>query len=127
MTDSPDTIELRGLRLVGLVGVLPEEGSGPSPWRWTWTWWWTCPSRVPPTSWSTPWTTRPCARWPSASSPPRCPELLERLALRLAEEALAADDRISEVGVVVRKLRPPVPQDLATSGVAHPRPRAPLG
>jgi dihydroneopterin aldolase len=43
--------------------------------------------------------------------------LLERLAGRIAEAVLALDDRIAAVDVTVRKLRPPVAQDLATSGV----------
>src|SRR5688500_134166 len=38
--------------------------------------------------------------------------LLERLATRIAEEVLAVDDRIEAVTVVVDKLRPPVPTDL---------------
>ncbi|MCU0267127.1 MAG: dihydroneopterin aldolase [Acidimicrobiales bacterium] len=42
--------------------------------------------------------------------------LLERLAERLAEVVLV-DARVSGVTVAVRKLRPPVPQQLATSGV----------
>jgi 7,8-dihydroneopterin aldolase/epimerase/oxygenase len=43
--------------------------------------------------------------------------LLERLAGRIAEVVLGLDERISGVEVAVRKLRPPVPQQLATSGV----------
>ena len=43
--------------------------------------------------------------------------LLERLAHLIAESALAVDDRIDAVEVVVRKLEPPVPHRLATSGV----------
>ncbi len=50
--------------------------------------------------------------------------LLERLAARIAESVLAVDDRIVAVEVAVRKLRPPVPQDLATSGVRIVRSRA---
>jgi len=42
--------------------------------------------------------------------------LLERLAERVAEVVLA-DDRVDSVTVAVRKLRPQVPQQLATSGV----------
>ena len=41
--------------------------------------------------------------------------LLERLAERIAEVSLA-DERVDEVTVSVRKLLPPVPQQLATSG-----------
>jgi dihydroneopterin aldolase len=44
------------------------------------------------------------------------PQLLEHLAERLAAEVLAMGG-IDEVVVGVRKLRPPVPQQLATSGV----------
>lgn len=42
--------------------------------------------------------------------------LMERMAARIAEVVLA-DLRIDAVTVVVRKLRPPVPQQLGTSGV----------
>jgi len=48
--------------------------------------------------------------------------LLERLAERVAEVSLA-DDRASAVSVTVRKLRPPVPQQLATAGVHLERSR----
>ena len=48
--------------------------------------------------------------------------LLERLAERITEVAIA-DDRVDEVTVSVRKLRPPVPQQLATSGVRITRRR----
>jgi 7,8-dihydroneopterin aldolase/epimerase/oxygenase len=43
--------------------------------------------------------------------------LLERLAEVVAQAVLAADPRIVAVDLAVRKLRPPVPQNLATSGV----------
>lgn len=43
--------------------------------------------------------------------------LLERLASRVAEAVLELDTRMSEVSVVVRKLRPPVAADLASAGV----------
>jgi len=48
--------------------------------------------------------------------------LLERLAARLVEVVLA-DARVVEVTVAVRKLRPPVPQLLDTSGVRITRGR----
>jgi dihydroneopterin aldolase len=50
--------------------------------------------------------------------------LLERLAARVADVALAVDGRVAAVEVAVRKLRPPVPQHLATSGVRLRRSRA---
>jgi dihydroneopterin aldolase len=43
-------------------------------------------------------------------------QLLERLAQRIADDVLA-DSRVSAVTVTVRKLRPPVPVDLATAAV----------
>jgi FolB domain-containing protein len=48
--------------------------------------------------------------------------LLERLATRISEVVLA-DERVRSVRVVVRKLRPPVPQLLDTSGVRITRSR----
>lgn len=43
--------------------------------------------------------------------------LLERLAAVVADTALDHDERIEAVEVAVRKLRPPVAQHLATTGV----------
>jgi len=50
------------------------------------------------------------------------PQLLEHLAQNLAD-AVLADPRASSVTVSVRKLRPPVPQALTTSGVTITRGR----
>ncbi len=49
--------------------------------------------------------------------------LLESLAERMAEVALA-DDRVQSVTVTVRKLRPPVAVDLGTAGVRITRARS---
>lgn len=49
--------------------------------------------------------------------------LLEHLASRVADVLLGFDQRIEQVAVAVRKLRPPVPQDLATAGVRIDRRR----
>lgn len=51
-----------------------------------------------------------------------CFTLLERLATRIAEVALE-DERVDSVTVSVRKLEPPVPQQLTTSGVRITRGR----
>ena len=49
--------------------------------------------------------------------------LLERLAERIADEALrCAGGRGRSVTVTVRKLRPPVPVDMASAGVRVTRP-----
>ncbi len=50
--------------------------------------------------------------------------LLERLASRVADVVLDADPRVTGVAVTVRKLRPPVPQQLETSGVHIERTQA---
>ena len=49
-------------------------------------------------------------------------QLFERMAQRVAE-AVLTDPRIEEVTVEVRKLRPPVPQDVASSGMRLTRRR----
>jgi dihydroneopterin aldolase len=49
--------------------------------------------------------------------------LLERQAAMVADAVLSLDPRIESVRVTVRKLRPPVPQDLATAGVSVTRNR----
>ncbi len=51
-------------------------------------------------------------------------ELLERLAAGVADAVLAADGRIAGVELAVRKLRPPVTHDLASSGVRIVRSRS---
>ncbi len=50
--------------------------------------------------------------------------LLERLAARVAEVVLDLDHRVVSVAVTARKLRPPVPQQLQTSGVHVERAQA---
>lgn len=49
--------------------------------------------------------------------------LMEAMAQKVAEVCLDADPRVQWVAVEVRKLRPPVPQHLATSGVRITRHR----
>jgi dihydroneopterin aldolase len=49
-------------------------------------------------------------------------QLLERLAGRIADVAMD-DERVTAVSVTVRKLRPPVPVDLAWAGVTIRRTR----
>ena len=51
------------------------------------------------------------------------PQLLEHLAERIAAAVLALDPRVDSVTVAARKLEPPVPQRLDTSGVRITRQR----
>lgn len=50
--------------------------------------------------------------------------LLEHLAGRIGDAVLGADPRVASTTVWLRKLRPPVPHDLATAGVRLTRSRA---
>jgi dihydroneopterin aldolase len=112
-----DVIELRGLRLVGICGALPEERVRAQPLEVdldveadlsaagasdvladTIDYGALCDT---------------VARVVADGSP----QLLEHLADTLATAVLVVDDRIGAVTVAVRKLRPPVPHALATSGV----------
>ena len=124
MSSSADRIELRGLRLVGIVGVLPEERTRAQP------------LEVDLDLHLDAGTAgRSDALDDTVDYGAVCelvaevvdalhPQLLERLCEVLAERVLAADDRIEAVDVSVRKLRPPVPHQLASSGVRMRRGRS---
>ena len=118
-----DVIELRGLRLTAVVGVLPEERE-----------------RAQPLELDLDVVVDLRAAGESDELDDTVdygalcdlvealvlsdhPLLLERLAERITTAVLAADERITAVDLSVRKLRPPVPQDLATSGVRIRRSR----
>jgi dihydroneopterin aldolase len=118
-----DVIELRGLRLFGIVGVLPEEQAQPQPLELdldlrldlapagesddladTADYGLLCDvveKVVTTTSYA----------------------LLEALATHVARSLLEADARIDDVTVALRKLRPPVAQPLSSSGVRISRSR----
>ena len=108
-----DVIELRALRLVAIVGVLPEERERAQPLEL---------DLDLSVDLSDAGITDDladtvdygavCATVESVVVAAQ-PLLLEAL----AAEVLSLDSRIGAVTVAVRKLRPPVPQDLASSGV----------
>ena len=119
---SADALELRGLRALGVHGVLPEEQSRPQPFEVD------------------------LDIEADLSQAGRSDDLgdtldygavsemvvkvvtgehfalLERLAERIADVVLA-DGRVDAVTVAVRKLRPPVPVELSTAGVRIRRAR----
>jgi dihydroneopterin aldolase len=112
-----DRIELRGLRLAGVVGVLPHEQAQPQPLEI---------DLDLALDLSAAGETD--ALDDTADYGALCEvaelvvtttsyALLEALAEHLAGALLAADPKIDEVTVAVRKLRPPVAQQLVTSGV----------
>jgi dihydroneopterin aldolase len=124
MSGRPDVIELRGLRVVGIVGVLPEERERAQPLEVD------VDVEVDLTAAGVSDSLDDtvdygalCSRVEDVVATAR-PQLLERLAAVLADALLGADPRIDAVELAVRKLRPPVPQDLATSGVRVRRQRS---
>ena len=119
----PDLIEVRGLRALGLIGVNPEEQDRPQPFEIDLDLEPDLTAAGAPTRSPTRSTTGSSRSWPSASSTDEQHLLLERVAERIAEELLAADTRIEGTTVSVRKLRPPIPADLATTAVTITRRR----
>jgi len=119
----PDRIELRGLRVVGICGVLAEERERAQPLEVDLD----VVADLRDAAAGDDLTAtidygQVCADVERVVTSEQ-PQLLERLAQRIAD-AVLAHDRVDEVTVAVRKLRPPVPQQLATSGVRITRRRA---
>jgi dihydroneopterin aldolase len=118
-----DRIELRGLRLLAKVGVLPEERERAQPIEID-------------LDIATPLSAAGasddladtvdygavCDRVALVATAGHV-VLLEHLAEVIAQGVLAVDARVEEVTVSVRKLRPPVAHELATSGVVITRTR----
>ncbi len=111
-----DRIELRGLRVVGICGALPHEQERPQPLEVD------LDVEVdltqPGESDALPDTVDYGALARAAARVANTERftLLERLAQRIVDE-VSTDPRIESVTVAVRKLRPPVPLDMATAGV----------
>jgi len=111
-----DRIELRGLRLSAFCGLLPEEGTRRQPFE---------VDLDVHADLSAPAASDDLADTVDYGSLTTAVavvaaderfDLMERFAGRIAEVVLASDG-VGTTTVVVRKLRPPVPEDLATSGV----------
>jgi dihydroneopterin aldolase len=123
MTDSAggppdgDRIQLRGLRVLGTHGVLPEEKERAQAFEIDLDLWVdlalaAATDRLADTVDYAAVTERATAVVAGPSH-----ELLESLAGAIAESTLAADLRIGAVTVGLRKLQPPLPADLDTVGV----------
>ena len=119
-----DTIELRSLRLDAIVGVLPHERTEPQPLELDLDL--QLDLAKPGASDDLADTVDYGAVCDVAAAVVAGSSygLLEALAEHVAQALLAVDDRIASVTVAVRKLRPPVAQQLATSGVRMTRQRA---
>jgi 7,8-dihydroneopterin aldolase/epimerase/oxygenase len=123
VTGAADRIELRGLRVSALVGVLFHEREQAQPIEIDLDV--ECDLRGAGASDALGDTVdygELCGRVARVATD-RHVSLLETLAERIAEAVLDADRRIDAVTVAVRKLRPPVPHQLATSGVRIRRQR----
>jgi dihydroneopterin aldolase len=120
----PDRIELRGLRLTGRVGLLDLERAQDQPLEIDLDLWVDLAAAGASDHLAdTVDYGAVCARV-AATVGERPVDLLEHLTTRVADAVLALDARIATVEVTVRKLRPPVPHDLATSGVHLVRSRS---
>ena len=119
-----DRIELRGLRVLAVCGALPEERERPQPFEVDVD----IDVDLGPAGGSDALADTVdyggLARAAARVAAEGRFTLMERLAERIAEEA-GADARVESVTVAVRKLRPPVPVDLASAGVRITRRRAP--
>ena len=119
-----DQIELRGLRIAGVVGVLPHEQAQAQPLELDLDLGLDlAPAGSSDALHDTVDYGAVCSaveRVVTASSF----ALLEALAEQIAATVLATDERLVTVTVSVRKLRPPVAQHLDTSGVRITRSRA---
>jgi len=118
-----DRIQLRGLRVMGTHGVLPEERSRAQPFELDLD----LAVDLAPASGSDRLadTVDYGAVADLAAAVVAGPsfELLEALAGAVAQATLVSDTRITEVTVHLRKLRPPLPMDLGTVGIRITRRR----
>jgi 7,8-dihydroneopterin aldolase/epimerase/oxygenase len=112
-----DRIELRGLRVVGICGALPEERVRAQPLEVDLD----VDADLAPSGRSDELADTidygALCDTVAAVVAGGSPQLLEHLAQAIADALLAVDGRIEAVTVAVRKLRPPVPHALASSGV----------
>lgn len=119
-----DRIEIRGLRLLGTHGVLPEERTRPQPFEVDAD---LVVSMVDAGSSDDLADTVDYAgvvdRIAAVVEGTTSFLLLEALAAAVADEVLATDGRVQAVTLSLRKLQPPLPADLSTVGVRITRSR----
>ncbi len=120
-----DRIELRGLRVLGICGALPEEKDRPQPLEIDLDLEVDLALAGQTDALADTVSYGALARAAAQVASTERFTLLERLAQRIADE-VAADSRVESVTVAVRKLRPPVPVDLATAGVRITREPKPV-
>jgi dihydroneopterin aldolase len=120
----PDLIEIRGLRVLGIIGVNPEERNRQQPFEIDVDL--EADLSLAGKSDELGATVDYGLAVAVAERVVRTEShlLLERVAQRIADDLLALD-RIDGVTVTIRKVRPPLPQDVATAAVTITRRRTP--
>jgi dihydroneopterin aldolase len=120
----PDVIEIRGLRVLGIIGVNPEERDRAQPFELDVDL--EADLSIAGKSDDLADTVDYGLAVGVAERVVRTERhlLLERVAQRVADELLALD-RVDSVTVTIRKVRPPLPQDVTTSAVTITRRRSP--
>ena len=116
-----DQIEVRGIRAVGVIGVLPEEKERPQPFEVDLVMDVDLAEAGATDDLDTTVNYGVAAGHAVAVITGESHELLERVAQRIADEVLAMD-RVDAVEVTVKKLRPPVAFQADYTGVRIRRP-----
>lgn len=113
---SADVIELRGLRVVSYCGALPEEQVRAQPFEFDVDVWTDLARAGGSDRLDDTVDYGALCDTIAATALGARVALMEHLA-QLVADAVLATEAVDAVAVTVRKLRPPVPQDLATAGV----------
>jgi dihydroneopterin aldolase len=115
--ESGDRIEISDLRVLGVHGVLPEERERAQPFSVDLVAWVDMAAAQRSDELADTVDYGALAQLAADVVGGRPFQLLEALAGRLADALLVADARLQAVAVTVRKLRPPLPLDVASTGV----------
>ncbi len=118
-----DRIEIRDLRVTGVHGVLPEERERAQPFAVDITAWLDMEDAQQSDDLADTVDYGALAQAAAGVVGGRSYRLLEALAGRLASALLIVDARIEAVEVTVRKLHPPLPLDVGSTGVRVRRAR----
>ena len=121
-----DRIEIRDLRVVGVHGVLPEERERAQPFSLDIVAWVDMAEAQRSDALSDTVDYGALAQVAADVVGQRSFQLLEALAGRLADALLTTDSRLVAVEVTVRKVRPPLPLHVASTGVRVLRTRESL-
>ena len=118
-----DRIEIRDLRVTGVHGVLPEERTRAQPFSVDLVAWVDLEAAQHSDELADTVDYGALAQTAADVVAGRSYQLLEALAGRLATALLIVDPRIEAVEVTVRKLHPPLPLDVGSTGVRVRRSR----